>query len=62
MCKSAGHAPSMRVLPPGICLATKEKARKTLSQGKKEPQSGTATKEQWNNKLFYTIASCWSFL
>jgi hypothetical protein len=21
-----------------------------------------AVKEQWNNKLFYTVASCWSFL
>ena len=30
--KSAGRAPSLRVLPPGICLRTEEKARKNLSQ------------------------------
>jgi len=29
--KSAGRAPSLRVLYPGICLTTEENARKNLS-------------------------------
>jgi hypothetical protein len=34
MWKSAGRAPSLRVLS-GICLTTEENARKNISQGKK---------------------------
>ena len=32
--KSKGRAPSLRVVYPGICLTTEEKARKNLSQGR----------------------------
>jgi hypothetical protein len=35
MWKSAGRAPSLRVLYPGICLTTEGKARKNHSQGKR---------------------------
>jgi hypothetical protein len=35
MWKSAGPAPSLQVSPWHICLTTEEKARKNLSQGKK---------------------------
>jgi hypothetical protein len=40
MWKSAGCAPSLRVLP-GICLTTEEKARKNLSQVKKNLSQST---------------------
>jgi hypothetical protein len=33
MWKSAGRAPSLRVIYPGICLTTEEEARKNLSHG-----------------------------
>jgi len=39
--KSKGRAPSLRVVYPGICLTTEEKARKNLSQGSWRMPVGT---------------------
>jgi len=42
--KSAGRAPSLRVVP-GICLTTEEKARKNFNQGSRRVQVGTTKTE-----------------